>query len=360
MRTEFSSEAILTYVLCILEALDLWNFPQYCIVLNRVNESSRRGDVTAKAAAEWWTGAGSNHILKALPSKERENFVTVWKCLITRSEFGKSFKGSVSTAFAVWKYFSCINPRPAGPLDFPPPAGGGGGVWTPSPWSRLLVAVEKNKRKRSKAREKSFRNHFGHFLAQVKIEVTRGQNSKIFQNSFSTIKSLILKVEQRIWYHRVCLVKARRSIYKMTLKGQGQSLTSGQVRPRSRDDRNGSYCISLDLPGQDERTDTNPKSLSLFDQKLLANDGWWPRLTSNDLSRGRQCKFLHELSTTVLYDMIPIKYACAKVNITELIFCPLTYNGEVAKMTWPEGTDINDPRYTFCRHWWAYHILKVS
>ena len=34
------------------------------------------------------------------------------------------------------------------------------------------------------------------------------------------------------------------------------------------------YCISLDLPGQDERIDTNHTSLSLFDQKLLANDGW--------------------------------------------------------------------------------------
>ena len=138
---------------------------------------------------------------------------------------------------------------------------------------------------------------------------------------------------------------------KWTLKGQGQSLISGQVRPRSRDDRNGSYCISLESPSQDERTDTNPKSLSLFEQKLMANDGWWPRVTSNDLSRGRQCKFLRELCTTVLYDMIPIKYACAKVNIMDLIFCPLTYNGEVAKMTWPEVTDIKNPRYTFCRHW---------
>ena len=198
------------------------------------------------------------------------------------------------------------------------------------------------------------------FLVQIKIEVTRGQNSKIFQNGFLTIKSLILKVDQRIWHHRVCLVKARRTIYKMTLTGQGQSLTSGQDRPRSRDDRNGSYCISLDSPGQDERTDTNPTSLSRFDQQLLANDGWWPRVTSNDLSRGRQCKFLRELSTTVLYDMIPLKYACAKVNITELIFCLLTYNGEVAKMTWPEVTDIKNPRYAFCRHWWAHHILKVS
>ena len=89
----------------------------------------------------------------------------------------------------------------------------GGGVWTPPPhdlgsWSPL----EKNERQRSKAREKSFRNHFGHFLAQVKIEVSRSQNSKIFQNGFSTIKSLFLKVEQRFWYHRVCHVKARRTI----------------------------------------------------------------------------------------------------------------------------------------------------
>ena len=177
----------------------------------------------------------------------------------------------------------------------------------PTPWSRLLGAVEKNERHRSKAREKSFRNHFGHFLAQVKIEVSRGQNSQIFQNGFSTIKSLILTLEQRFWYHRACLVTARRTIYKMTLKSQGQSLTSGQVRARSRDDRNGSYCISVDLPGRDECTDTNPTSLSLFDQKLLANDGWWPRVTSNDLSRGREWQFLLELCTTVLYDMIPLK-----------------------------------------------------
>ena len=45
-------------MLCILTALDLCNFQQYCIVLQWVKESSRRGDVTAKAAAEWWTGAG--------------------------------------------------------------------------------------------------------------------------------------------------------------------------------------------------------------------------------------------------------------------------------------------------------------
>ena len=53
LRTKFSNEAILTDELCILTALVLCNFQQYCIVLQWVKESSRRGDVTAKAAAEW-------------------------------------------------------------------------------------------------------------------------------------------------------------------------------------------------------------------------------------------------------------------------------------------------------------------
>ena len=92
---------------------------------------------------------------------------------------------------------ACVNPRPAGPLDFPRPAGGGGGVFEHPPVYLGSCASEQNGKRRSKAREKSFRNHFGHFLAQVKIEVTRGQNSKIFQNGFWMIKSLIVKVEQR-------------------------------------------------------------------------------------------------------------------------------------------------------------------
>ena len=67
-----------------------------------------------------------------------------------------------------------VNPRPDGPLDFPPPAGGGGGgVFEHPRLSRLQRIVEQNGKRHSKAREKSFRNHFGHFSAQVKIEVTR-------------------------------------------------------------------------------------------------------------------------------------------------------------------------------------------
>ena len=85
---------------------------------------------------------------------------------------------------------------------------GGGRLNAPPPWSRLLVAVEKNQRQRSKAREKSFRNHFGHFFAQVKIGVSRGQNSKIFQNGISTIKSLILKRSNE--FDTIVLVSLRR------------------------------------------------------------------------------------------------------------------------------------------------------
>ena len=139
-----------------------------------------------------------------------------------------------------------VNPRPAGPLDFPPPAGGF--EHPPPRLSRLLRIVEQNGKRRSKAREKSFRNHFGHFLAQVKIEVTKGQNSKIFQNGFWTMKSLILKVEQRFWYHHVCLVKAHRTMYNLTLKGQGQNLTSGQVRARPLGDPSTSNYTSFDAP----------------------------------------------------------------------------------------------------------------
>ena len=35
-------------------------------------------------------------------------------------------------------------------------------------------------------------------------------------------------IEQWFWHHRVCLVKTHRNMYRMTLEGQGQNLTSGQ------------------------------------------------------------------------------------------------------------------------------------
>ena len=42
-----------------------------------------------------------------------------------------------------------------------------------------------------------------------------------------------------------------------------------------------------------------------------------------------------------------------------LIFSPLTYNGEVTKLTWPKVTDIKNPKYTNCRHLCPYCTLRV-
>ena len=156
----------------------------------------------------------------------------------------------------------------------------GGGVFKHPRLSRHLRIVKQSRKRPSKAREKSFRNHFGHFLAQVKIGIIRGQNSKNFLNGFWTIKPLLLKVEQRFCYHRVCLVKARRTMYNLTLKSQGQNLTSGQVRARSLGDRSRSNYTSFDAPCGDKRNDSNPTSLSHLVLKLLAKNCWWPRVIS--------------------------------------------------------------------------------
>ena len=53
-----------------------------------------------------------------------------------------------------------INPRPDGPLDFPPPDGG---LLRAPPLSRLLGHVATRGKRHSKERQKSLRNHFGHF-----------------------------------------------------------------------------------------------------------------------------------------------------------------------------------------------------
>ena len=61
-------------------------------------------------------------------------------------------------------------------------------------------------------------------------------------------------------------------MYNVTLKGQGQSLTTNQGKLRSRGDPSRSYYISFDAPCRDKRNDTNPTSLSNLDLKLLAKN----------------------------------------------------------------------------------------
>ena len=58
-------------------------------------------------------------------------------------------------------------------------------------------------------------------------------------------------------------------MYNLTLKGQGQNLTSGQVK-LSLGYPNRSKYTSFDAHYRDKRNDTNPTSLSYLDLKLLA------------------------------------------------------------------------------------------
>ena len=63
-------------------------------------------------------------------------------------------------------------------------------------------------------------------------------------------------------------------MHNLTLKGQGQNLTSGQVMARSLADPSRSNYTSFDATCGDKRNDTNPTSLSHWDLKILAKNCW--------------------------------------------------------------------------------------
>ena len=69
-------------------------------------------------------------------------------------------------------------------------------------------------------------------------------------------------------------------MYNLTLKGQGQNLTSGQVRARSLGEPSRSNYTSFDAPSRDKRNDSNPTSLSHLVLKLVAKK---LLVTSSDL-----------------------------------------------------------------------------
>ena len=72
---------------------------------------------------------------------------------------------------------------------------------------------------------------------------------------------------------------SRRTMYSLTLKGQGPNLTSGQVRARSPGDPSMSNYTSFDAPCWDKRNDSNPTSLAHLVLKLLTKnfgDLEWP------------------------------------------------------------------------------------
>ena len=76
--------------------------------------------------------------------------------------------------------FASINPRPDGGLSHLR-HGGGGAKMTPPPLTRKLGKLEGRAIRRSTALSEPVRSHFGHFFAQVNIEVSRGHQRSNFR-----------------------------------------------------------------------------------------------------------------------------------------------------------------------------------
>ena len=95
----------------------------------------------------------------------------------------------------------------------------------------------------------------------------------------------VLKDRQRLWRYRVCLVKARWTMYNLTLKGQGQNLTSGQVSARSLGDPSRSQIIhhSMRLAETKAMTPISRLYLIWFSSywEKTVSDLEWPRWPSN-------------------------------------------------------------------------------
>ena len=79
-----------------------------------------------------------------------------------------------------------ISPRPAGPLDFPSPAGGGGAFERPLPWGSWSPS-----RKTRGGVRKLAENHFGHFWVRSKLR-SPGVKTKKKTERFFDDKSYIL------------------------------------------------------------------------------------------------------------------------------------------------------------------------
>ena len=162
-----------------------------------------------------------------------------------------------------------LNPRPDGPLDFPPPDGGC--LNTPPPPSISAPAHRRTKRKTA------FEISGKIILKLLRSFLSSGQNWGHQRSKGQIWPKWFFDDNVFVWLYRVCLVKARRTMYNLTLKGQGQNLTSGQVRASSLCDPSKSNYTSFDAPCGDKRHDTNPTSLSHLDLKLLAKNCWWPQ-----------------------------------------------------------------------------------
>ena len=107
---------------------------------------------------------------------------------------------------------------------------------------------------------------------------SKGQFRKMM---FSTITSLISKIDQRFWQHSLCLVKASRNIY-VTLKGQDQIWPQVKVGQGHEVTQVGHIIYHSTCLYETNALTSIPRLYLL----LIASywqKSWWPRVTSFDL-----------------------------------------------------------------------------
>ena len=82
----------------------------------------------------------------------------------------------------------------------------------------------------------------------------------------------------------------------------------------------------------------------------------WPQMTfQREMMQHRAGDIKHSLSD---YDSGWVGQIWCILEVPN--FSPLTYNGEVTKLTWPKVTDIKNLKYANCRHLCSYCTLRVS
>ena len=148
-------------------------------------------------------------------------------------------------------------------------------------------------------------------------------------------------------------------MYMVTLKGQGQKLTWGQGHQVTWVGQVAYHSMHFD-----ERNTFMPfVSFYVFSMKSYwhkhLSDLWWLQMTSVDLCRDHSSKIGLWSSLLSYSDMLLKEWERSDGYEGYFNFLPLTYNGKFTKLSWPKVTSIKIPRYTFCRYWWSYAILKV-
>ena len=176
----------------------------------------------------------------------------------------------------------------------------------------------------------------------------------LLSESFSVITSVFEMIEQWFWHHRVCLVKTHRNMYSMTLKGQGQNLTSGQGHVVTQVGHIAYVSMRLD-----ERNTMRPLSrlyliwIKSYSQKSVG-DLRWPQMTFG----GSPMKTVAWVITEDLsqhYSQWMKMFWCEK-EVVEIL--PID-NRQVTKLTWPQVTNMKNPRYTNYSNYWPHQLLKV-